>query len=147
MKKREKREIKTLGFTLTEMVVVIAIIIIILGIAVPGSIAIMNNAKKAEATAEIKSFKAAITAFELDMGKTPQTLDELVKNPGVERWQGPYLEDTTVVPKDPWKNSYIFMNPGTHGPGTYEIISYGADGQEGGEGINADISNWKTEEE
>ena len=101
---------------------------------------------KAKAKAQIGAFKTAITAFQLDMGRMPSSLSELVTNTGDKNWDGPYLGDTTIVPKDPWGSEYLYEYPSSHGADSYEIKSYGKDKTPGGTGINADLSNWTTEE-
>ena len=94
------------------------------------------------ARAQIDSLGKSIDQFRLDTGHFPtaeQGLAALVTRPPNEnKWDGPYL--TKGVPLDPWGNAYIYKIPGTHGD--YDLISYGKDGQPGGEGEAADITNW-----
>jgi general secretion pathway protein G len=79
--------------------------------------------------------------FYLDAGRFPSTAEGLAalvrRTPGVAAWNGPYLKGGNV-PNDPWSNAYVYRSPGDRGP--YDILSYGADGQEGGSGVAADIS-------
>jgi general secretion pathway protein G len=95
------------------------------------------------AQTQIEYFGAALDAFRLDVGRYPSTdegLDILVTKPeGVATWDGPYLKKR--VPLDPWKNRYEYKSPGDHGE--YDIISFGADGKEGGEGESQDILSWE----
>ena len=135
-------------FTLIELVTVIAIILILSGIAIPTYSVIRNNAKKTKATAEIQNFATAISAFQMDMGRLPKSLNELVTNPGSgKKWQGPYIQRKKIQ-KDPWQNPYIYQTPSKNGgAGSYDIICYGSDGSPGGTGSAKDIDNWPDEEE
>ena len=139
------------GFTLIEMMVVVAIIgilISIVGVTVTSNV---DKARKTQAIAQIKNFEAALDLYQLDSAIYPTTeqgLKSLVEKPGVGEapccWrEGGYLRNTNQLPLDPWKHEYVFIAPGTRGP--YDIVSYAADGQPGGEGKNADITNWNIE--
>ncbi|MGC9023154.1 MAG: type II secretion system major pseudopilin GspG, partial [Dissulfurimicrobium sp.] len=85
----------------------------------------------------------ALDAFRLDNGRYPTTEEGLKalreKPPGLDTWNGPYLPKP--IPKDPWGHDYVYRCPGEHGD--YDIISYGRDGQPGGEGEDADITSWQ----
>lgn len=130
------------GFTLIEMLVVIAIIGMIMGLIGPRVLNYMSESKVKTAKIQIQSFGNALDLFYLDAGRYPTSaegLDALVRPPGgLNAWAGPYLKGGTV-PTDPWKNSYVYRSPGQNGP--YDIVSYGADGQEGGTGLAEDISS------
>jgi len=130
-------------FTLIELVTVIAIMLILAGIALPTYNGIRNRANKTKAVAEIQSFATAIASFQTDMGRLPRTLNELVVNPGAgTKWQGPYLQRRKIQ-KDPWQNAYVYQVPSKDGgAGSYDIISYGSDGAPGGTGSAKDIDNW-----
>jgi general secretion pathway protein G len=129
------------GFTLVEMLVVIAIIGLIMGLIGPRVLNYLSESKVKAAKIQMQSFASALDLFNLDAGRYPSTsegLDALVhRTPGVAAWNGPYLKGG-AVPKDPWNNVYIYRAPGEHG--AFDIISLGADGQEGGSGVAADIS-------
>jgi general secretion pathway protein G len=129
------------GFTLVEMLVVIAIIGLIMGLIGPRVLNYLSESKVKAAKIQMQSFSSALDLFNLDAGRYPSTsegLDALVhRTPGVAAWNGPYLKGG-AVPKDPWNNAYIYRTPGEHS--AYDIISLGADGQEGGSGVAADIS-------
>jgi general secretion pathway protein G len=129
------------GFTLVEMLVVIAIIGLIMGLIGPRVLNYLSESKVKAAKIQMQSFASALDLFNLDAGRYPSTsegLDALVHpTPGVAAWNGPYLKGG-AVPKDPWNNVYIYRAPGEHG--AFDIISLGADGQEGGSGVAADIS-------
>jgi general secretion pathway protein G len=131
------------GFTLVEMLVVISIIALIMALVGPRVLNFLTESKVKAAKIQIESLSSALDLYALDTGRYPSSsegLDALMQRPGnTASWNGPYLKGT-VVPKDPWGNSYIYRSPGQHG--AYDILSYGADGQEGGTGAAADISSW-----
>lgn len=131
-------------FTLLEMVVVIGIIMLIAGLALPAFFTIQDNASKGATRAQIKSFETAIAAFRLDLGRFPRSLDELVVNSGDKKWSGPYLGNTNSIPKDPWNSPYQYQCPGPNDR-PFEIISFGGDGAPGGSGRGTDISNYLDE--
>ena len=132
------------GFTLVELMVVIVIIGILagyVGISVIGHIA---KSKSTLARTQIKTFHNAVIYFHMDTGKYPDTamgLEALVQQPlDVTGWkQSGYLEGVTLVPSDPWGNEYLYQSPGDRS--NFDIYSLGADGQEGGDGTDADIYN------
>jgi general secretion pathway protein G len=129
------------GFTLVEMLVVITIIGLIMGLIGPRVLNYLSESKVKAAKIQLQSFAGALDLFYLDAGRFPSSsegLAALVKQtPGVSAWNGPYLRGGTV-PNDPWSHTYVYRSPGEHAP--YDIISYGADGQEGGSGVAADIT-------
>jgi general secretion pathway protein G len=96
------------------------------------------------ARAQIQSFMTALGSYKLDTGVLPSTDEGLqalrVKPGNLDQWQGPYLPKD--IPLDPWGHPYVYKYPGDHGDEP-DIICYGADGQPGGEGLNADILSWK----
>lgn len=130
------------GFTLLELLVVMVIIGLLAGYVGPRYFAQVGKSETKVAKAQIDAFEKALEAYRLDTGKYPtseQGLAALVVSPGgVTRWQGPYLKK--AVPDDPWGNPYTYLQPGTHGD--YDIYSYGRDGRPGGNGDDADITNW-----
>ena len=131
------------GFTLVEILVVITIIGLIMGLVGPRVLNYLTESKAKAAKIQIESFASALDLFFLDAGRYPTSsegLGALVQRPGsISGWNGPYLKGG-VVPPDPWGNVYIYRSPGQHG--AYDIISYGADGQEGGSGTAGDITSW-----
>jgi general secretion pathway protein G len=131
------------GFTLVEMLVVITIIGLIMGLVGPRVLSYLGESKSKAAKIQIESFGSALDLFFLDSGRYPTSsegLTVLVQRPGnIGGWNGPYLKGG-MVPHDPWGNPYIYRAPGQHG--TYDIMSYGADGQEGGTGTGSDITSW-----
>ena len=129
------------GVTLMELMVVIIIIGLLAGLLAPEVVHYVGKAKVATAKAQIKHLHDAVRNYYLDIGAYPQSLQDLITEPsGATGWnKGGYLEGASEIPKDPWVHDYIYQCPGTKGP--FDIISYGADGKEGGEGDNADIYN------
>lgn len=131
------------GFTLVEILVVITIIGLIMGLVGPRVLNYLTESKAKAAKIQIESFSSALDLYFLDTGRYPSSsegLTALVQRPGnAQAWNGPYLKGG-VVPNDPWGNAYVYRAPGQHG--TYDIVSYGADGQEGGSGTGTDITSW-----
>ena len=126
------------GFTLVELIVVIAIIAILATIVITRYAGKTDQAKAAAAKAQLAQLEGAIIEFQAHCNRLPQSLDELVNKPGdCPNWQeGGYLRGTKA-PKDPWGHDYIFKLQNRK----FEIISLGADGKEGGSGLDADISS------
>ncbi len=131
------------GFTLVEMLVVITIIALIMALVGPRVLNYLTDAKIKTAKIQIASFENALDLYYLDANHYPTTsegLRALIERPsGIVTWSGPYLKGN-VVPNDPWGKPFVYRSPGEHG--VYDIISYGADGQEGGTGPEADIASW-----
>jgi general secretion pathway protein G len=132
------------GFTLVEILVVITIIGLIMGLVGPRVLNYLSDARSKAARIQIESFASALDLYFLDTGRYPNSsegLTALVRRPGnTLPWTGPYLKGA-VVPNDPWGNPYVYRMPGQHG--TYDLISYGSDGNEGGTGAAADITSWE----
>jgi general secretion pathway protein G len=140
----ERRKIKReKGFTLIEILVVVIIIGLLAALVGPKLFGKVGIAKQSAAKAQIELFGTALDTFRLDIGRYPtaeEGLKALREKPsGVEGWQGPYLPKE--IPVDPWGTPYVYKSPGEHGD--YDLISYGLDKVEGGEGENQDIVNWK----
>jgi general secretion pathway protein G len=143
---RKRRRANQTGVTLIEMLVVVTIIALFAGLV---GLRMWKQADKARVTAaraQINSLMAALNTYKMDTGQFPTTEQGLAvlraAPAGVNNWQGPYLE--RELPNDPWGNPYIYHYPSEQGDEP-EIISYGADGQPGGDGINADIVSWKSQ--
>jgi general secretion pathway protein G len=130
------------GFTLVELMAVLLIIAMLAGIAVKNFMGTTDKAKVTTTKATLRTLHEAVNMFKLDTGRYPSEeagLLELVEMPtDVEGWApGGYLE-STEVPRDAWKNEFVYMlNPESGKP--FVIISYGADGEEGGEGYDYDL--------
>lgn len=134
---------KQRGFTLIELLVVLTILAMLAALVVPRVFRNLEKAKVNTAKAQIAAFETALGSYRLDVGAFPTTdmgLQALrVRPAGVENWDGPYVPKD--IPLDPWNHPYVYRCPSEHGD--YEIISYGADGREGGEGLDQDIVSWK----
>lgn len=132
------------GFTLVELLVVLAILALLAGLVGPRVLNQLGGAKSKTAGVQIRDLEQGVELFKLDVGRFPTTeesLAALVTKPGTALgWNGPYLKGK-AVPADPWGHPYHYMNPGQRAE--VDIYSLGADGAEGGEGENADIGNWK----
>ena len=132
------------GFTLIELLIVMVIIGLLAAFVVPKLIGRVGESKLIAAKAQIELISTAIDVYKLDTGKYPSQdtgLQSLNTKPGdVQNWNGPYMKKEKI-PKDPWGTEYIYKNPGAHGD--YDLISYGADGSEGGSGDNKDIVSWE----
>jgi len=138
------------GFTLIELLVVLVIIGILAGYVGPRIMGHPEDAKRTMAAAQMSGLETALAAYRLDNGAYPTTeqgLQALVEAPTTGRlpnkWRkGGYMAKGKL-PKDPWGNDYIYLSPGTHSD--FDIISYGRDGESGGEDVDADVNNWETE--
>jgi general secretion pathway protein G len=145
---RMQRAADTRGFTLIELMVVIVILGILAGMIVPRIMDRPEEARRTKAGVDIGAIGQALKLYKLDNGKYPtseQGLTALVEPPAVgslaKKWrEGGYLDKKTV-PKDPWDNDYVYISPGMHGD--FDLMSYGADGQSGGDGDNVDINSWE----
>ena len=131
------------GFTLVEILVVITIIGLIMALVGPRVLNYLSESKVKTAKIQIQSFASALDLFYLDTGRYPSSAEGLAAlvQPmgGAAAWNGPYLKGGNV-PLDPWGKHYVYRSPGEHG--IYDVVSLGADGQEGGSGTAADITNW-----
>jgi general secretion pathway protein G len=135
------------GFTLIELMVVIAILGILAAMIVPKFVGFTDDAKVSAAKQDIASIMQALKLYRIDNGVYPTTeqgLRALIEKPTIEpipsNWrQGGYLERNTP-PLDPWKREYKYLNPGLKGE--IDVFSYGRDGQSGGESYDADIGSW-----
>ena len=135
------------GFTLIEILVVIVVIAILATLVAPNVFQHVGAAKDATAKSQIEMIGAALDAYRLDAGRYPTTqqgLAALMETPTIDpptSWRGPYLRK--AIPMDPWNRPYVYLSPGEANPTGYDLLSYGADGQPGGEGENADVTSWK----
>jgi general secretion pathway protein G len=139
---REKRIGSKKGFTLIELLVVMVILSLLAAFVGTDFFKHIGTSKQKAAKTQIEMFGTALDSFRLSVGRYPSTaegLQALRVNPGVDQWDGPYLRKE--VPMDPWGRPYVYNCPGQHGD--YDLVSLGADGQEGGEGENADVVSWK----
>jgi general secretion pathway protein G len=126
------------GFTLMEIIIVFVLIGGLLAWVVPKIYDQMDTAKSREAKLRIQTMVGNIELYRLEVGKYPENLQALVKQPsGVDKWNGPYTKEAEL--KDAWGNDYRYSVPGQGKP--FELTSLGADGKEGGDGGNKDITN------
>ncbi len=139
---RRKNACSRKGFTLIELLVVMVILSLLAAFVGTDFFKHIGKSKQGAAKTQIEMFGTALDSFRLSVGRYPTTaegLQALRANPGADLWDGPYLKKD--VPMDPWGKPYIYNCPGQHGD--YDLVSLGADGQEGGDGENADVVSWK----
>lgn len=136
------------GFTLIEILVVIAVIAMLAALVGPNVFRHLGTARDATARSQIEMLGAALDAYRLDNGRYPTTsqgVEALTSEPTIEprptNWNGPYLRK--AVPADPWDRPYIYLSPGEMNPNGYDLMSLGADGEPGGEGEDADVVSWE----
>jgi general secretion pathway protein G len=131
------------GFTLVELLVVLAILGLLAGLVGPRVLNQLDGAKGKTAAIQIKDFEQAVELFKLDVGRFPNNaegLQGLVSKPAsATGWNGPYLR--SGLPNDPWGNAYHYRYPGQNGE--FDIFTLGADNAPGGDGDSADIGNWQ----
>lgn len=132
------------GFTLVELLVVLAILGLLVGLVGPRVMSTLGGSKTQTARIQISDLSTALDIYRLEVGRYPTSdegLEALVERPSdAKNWSGPYLKKTQV-PKDPWGFDYNYRSPGEHGP--FDLWSLGADNREGGEGENQDILGWE----
>ena len=139
---------KQTGFTLIEMMIVVAIMAIMSAMLAPTLFNQVSKAEKARTASDIRQIESALKFYRLDNYRYPtqsQGLQALITAPSgseATSWNGPYLE---TVPKDAWKQDYRYANPGTHGK-TVEVYTLGADNTQGGTDSNADWGSWNVNE-
>ena len=130
------------GFTLLELLVVMVIIGLLAAYVGPKYFSQIGKSEVKTVKAQIVGFEKALQQYRLDTGRFPTTeqgLAALQARPAnVTKWDGPYLEK--ALPMDPWGRAYVYVSPGQHGD--FDISSTGRDGRPGGDGLDADITNW-----
>lgn len=147
MKQRtSKSRLRSAGFTLLELLVVLVILGLLAGLVGPRIMDQLGGAKSGVAKQQIGNFTSTLEIYKLEVGRYPTTqegLEALVKAPaGATGWNGPYIKNPAVIPKDPWGNDYHYASPGTHNTKDFDLWSLGADNREGGDGENKDVNNW-----
>jgi general secretion pathway protein G len=142
MSPNRTRRARERGMTLIEILVVLVLLAVIMSVVAGNYLGRGEKAKADAAKIEIGQIGQTLDLYKLEVGRYPTTqegLQALISAPsGVSNWNGPYWKKQSV-PKDPWGNEYKYTSPGANAP--YDILSYGADGKEGGEGPNKDISS------
>ena len=129
------------GFTLIELLIVMILLGLLAALVAPKMFQKVGSSKLKAAKAQISMLGTALDAFRLDTGRYPsrdEGLEVLRRNPGVDGWDGPYMPKE--IPPDPWGRPYVYVSPGEHGD--YDLYSLGGDGQQGGDGENADVNSW-----
>ena len=131
------------GFTLMELLVVLAILGLLMSLVGPQVLNQLGGAKTKTARIQIRDLEQALEMYKLDVGRYPNTaqgLKALVAKPGgAAGWNGPYLKGE--VPPDPWGSAYHYKYPGDRGE--LDIYTYGQNGAAGGDGEDADVGNWQ----
>jgi len=125
------------GFTILEIVIVFILLAGIMAFVGPKIFEKMGQAKSAEQRIRTQTLVGNIEMYRLQVGKYPENLGALVRNPGSDKWEGPYAKDADL--KDAWGNDYRYTVPGQGK--AFDLVSLGADGQVGGEGENRDVTN------
>ncbi|WP_217433673.1 type II secretion system major pseudopilin GspG [Caulobacter sp. S45] len=132
------------GFTLLELLVVLAILGLLAAIVAPQVLKYLGSSRTQTAKVQIENISAALDHFDLDTGRYPtqdEGLDALVHMPpNVANWNGPYLQKASAL-NDPWSRKYVYRVPGRHDD-DFDVFSYGSDGVEGGTGDARDVGNW-----
>ena len=136
------------AFTLIELLVVIVVLGTLATLVTPNIFRHVGAAKETTARTQIEMLSAALDAYRLDSGRYPTTqqgLDALWTEPAADprpfNWRGPYVRK--AVPLDPWGRPYLYRSPGESSRAGFELLSFGADGKEGGTGEDADVASWK----
>ena len=146
-----RKRLNVHGFTLIELMVVIVILGILAGLIIPRIMGRPEEARRMKARVQMESVETALRLYKLDNGVYPSTeqgLQALIEAPTVgelpRAWRkGGYLEKGKV-PKDPWGHEYVYLSPGLHDD--FDLVSYGADGQPGGEERNKDVNSWEIDD-
>ena len=143
--RKQRLSNKQRGFSLIELMIVLVILGLIAGIVGPQAMKYLGKGKTQSAKVQIENLSAALDMYRLEVGSYPTSSDglkALVAAPsGARGWNGPYLKKGDV-PKDPWNNDYQYKRPGGNNH-PYDLFSFGADGANGGEGEDADITLWQ----
>ena len=144
---RYKSDGKRAGFTLLELLVVLAIIATLVAVVAPSLFQNVGDAKIDAAKSQIEIFELALDAYRIDNDRYPSTEQGLAAlrqkaaaGDSARNWRGPYL--SRVVPVDPWGRPYLYTSPGHVNAQSFDLYSLGRDGREGGEGEDADVTSW-----
>lgn len=144
---RSQAERPPCGFTLLELIIVIAIMAVLATLVAPAVLRNVGDAKASAAKSQIEMLATALTAYRLDNDAYPSTGEGLralrvaPSGSGASaNWRGPYL--TREIPEDPWGRPYLYLSPGKANPASFDLYSFGRDGKAGGNGEDADITSW-----
>lgn len=143
----ERKRVARGGFTLIEMLVILAIIAVLAAVVAPEILKNVGDANSSAAKQQVELLGLALDSYRLDNHQYPTTeqgLEALRTEPvagqRAVRWRGPYLK--AAVPADPWGKPYVYVSPGRNNPQGYDLYTLGRDGREGGEGEDADVTSW-----
>lgn len=140
MTKLAARAYRQAGFTLIEIMVVVIILGILVSLIAPNIFGVLDDAEITATKVQMRNVEVALDTYRMNHSRYPTSeegLEILINPPGRSRG---YID---AIPKDSWNNEYEYRSPGEHGD--YDLWSYGRDGKEGGEGIDTDLGNWRTE--
>lgn len=136
-----RRGTRRTGFTLIELLVVLAILGMLAAVAGPRVFRALGGAQTDAARVQLEALANALDMYRLELGSYPAELEHLVtRPPDATGWSGPYLRKAAIAP-DPWGRAWIYASPGKHGD--FDLSSFGADGEAGGEGDDADVVSWQ----
>ena len=146
-----RKRLNAQGFTLIELMVVIVILGILAGLIIPRIMGRPEEARRMKARVQMESMETALRLYKLDNGIYPSTeqgLQALIEAPAVgelpRAWRKGGDLEKGKVPKDPWGHEYVYLSPGLHDD--FDLVSYGADGQPGGEDRNKDVNSWEIDD-
>lgn len=139
------RGLAAAGFTLIELMIVAVVLAILAAAIIPNVVGRTERARCAMAQSDIATLEMLLDIFYLDMDRYPTTEEGLralyvAPETDAEKWKGPYPKKP--ISEDPWGNEYVYRSPGVQSDQPYEIVCYGKDGEEGGEGNDADVRSW-----
>jgi general secretion pathway protein G len=137
MKRTRKTTARRSGFTLIELLLVLVILAVLAALVIPKFTNRSRQARETAVTTDIATISNTINTFEVDTGRFPTSLNDLLTAPAsVQGWKGPYLDR---APKDPWGNPYVYKYPGQRNANGFDLYSMGEDGREGTD----DLGNWE----
>ncbi|HEX9758001.1 MAG TPA: type II secretion system major pseudopilin GspG [Nitrospiria bacterium] len=145
----KQKKLDQSGFTLIEIMVVVVILAVLVALVAPKIVGRTDDARRTAAKVQMRNIEGALQLFKMDNGFYPSTdqgLESLVNKPSVGEIPRNWSEHGYIskIPKDPWGSDYSYLSPGTHGE--FDLMSYGADHEQGGEGKNADVENWNIDD-